>query len=199
MNDSSILDMRAGPATSRAVSYRQRGFTLSELLITLTSGALLFAVGIPSYQTFIMNSLQVTSANELLASFHIARDLAITRNTRVTVCPSASGANCEAVPWNEGSIVFVDANEDRVVDPGEAIERVVEGFTDLSLSSDEFGTFLIYRPSGRVMVNNVRENIGELTLCDMMVAGHGRIVLVGSSGRPRLSKYQADGSAPVCS
>jgi type IV fimbrial biogenesis protein FimT len=84
-------------------NVRQQGFTLIELLVAVTIGALLLSVGVPSYTAFVRNANQVTSTNEMVSSLHFARDLAITRNVRVTMCPSDDGATCaDGAVWNEG-------------------------------------------------------------------------------------------------
>jgi len=182
------------------MDYRtsQSGFTLSELLITLTIGGILLSVAVPSYSLFVRNSRQVSSANELLGSFRLARDLAISRNARITVCPSSDGTDCDAVNWDQGWIVFADTDGDRSVDATETIDRAVTDVGTPSMTSAEFGNFIIYRPNGRVMVNTVAENSGEMTLCDQRGSDYARVIIVDLSGRPRVSKYTAGGGAPVC-
>jgi type IV fimbrial biogenesis protein FimT len=177
---------------------KQGGFTLAELMMALALGSILLSVAVPSYTLFVQNSRQVTSANELLSSLHLARDLAITRNQRVTVCPTAAGADCEAVGWEQGWIVFVDTDGNGRVDGAESIDRAVGRMGPLSLSSVEFQVFMIYRPNGRVMVNNVQENVGEFTVCDERGSDHARVIVIDLSGRPRVSRFNADGGAPVC-
>lgn len=178
---------------------RQRGFTLAELLITLAVGSILLSVAVPSYTVFVRNAGQVASANELISSLHHARDLAITRNLRVTVCPSSAGADCEAdAGWDDGWIVFADPDDSRSVNGAESVGRAVSDVEALSISSDEFGSFLVYRPNGRVMAGSVTDNTGELTLCDERGSEHARVVIIDVSGRPRVSRTAADGSAPQC-
>lgn len=177
---------------------REKGFTLAELLITLAVGSILLSVAVPSYTVFVRNAGQVASANELISSLHHARDLAITRNMRVTVCPSSAGADCEATSWDEGWIVFADPDDSRSVNGTESVGRVVSDVEALSISSDEFGSFLVYRPNGRAMAGSVTDNTGELTLCDERGSEHARVVIVDVSGRPRVSRTAADGSAPQC-
>jgi type IV fimbrial biogenesis protein FimT len=177
---------------------KESGFTLAELMVALALGGLLLGVAVPSYTMFIQNSRQVTSANELLSSLHVARDLAITRNRRVTVCPSATGTDCEAVGWEQGWVVFDDLDGDRRVDAAETIDRAVGPMGALTLSTAEFGTFMIYRPNGRVMVNTIRDNTGEFTICDERGSEHARVIVIDLSGRPRVSRLAANGAAPVC-
>lgn len=179
-------------------SKHQQGFTLAELLVSLAVGALVFSVGVPSYTQFSLNSQQVKSANELLGSLHAARDLAVTRNVRVTVCPSESKLDCDASDWTSGWIVFIDDDANRSVGPTEDIVLASDEHDAIDLASSEFSNFLIFRPNGRVMVNNPRQNMGEFTLCDRRGSAHARVVVMDMSGRPRVSHSTADGSAPTC-
>jgi type IV fimbrial biogenesis protein FimT len=135
----------------------------------------------------------------MVSSLHFARDLAITRNVRVTMCPSDDGATCaDGGVWSEGWLVFVDTDGDQQVDGGETIERTVGELEAPSVESAEFGDFLIYRPNGRVMVNAVGENTGELTFCDDRGAEHARVLIIDMSGRPRVSNQTANGGTPTC-
>ena len=101
----------------------EKGFTLIELLTTMAVGTILIAVAIPGIQSFQMNSQQTGSVNELVNGMRVARNTAITTNTRVTMCASSSGSACENVSWEKGWIAFVDRDADRSLDNGERIIR----------------------------------------------------------------------------
>jgi type IV fimbrial biogenesis protein FimT len=176
----------------------QKGFTLAELLITIAVGAVLMALGVPAYTSFLQNARQVSSVNELVSTLHAARDLAVTRNARITVCPSSTGADCEAVSWTEGWIVFQDLDGGGSVNGLETIDRVVDEVGIPSITTAEFDDFLIFRPNGRVMVNTLAENTGQLTFCDERGAARARVLIVDVGGRPRSSDKQANGASPVC-
>lgn len=175
-----------------------KGFTLAELLVAIAVGAILLSVAVPSYSLFLQNSRQAASANELLSSLHFARDLAISRNQRVVMCRSATGAGCQPGAWSDGWIVFVDGNNDRAVSAGEPIEQALASVDAPSVDTGDFGAYLVYRPNGRVMVDDVRDNTGQFTLCDERGAAHARVVGIDISGRPRVSDRNLDGSVPVC-
>jgi len=75
-----------------AMPDRQRGFSLLELMITLSVAAILLVIAVPSFRD-LMHRSQVSSANnELLASLAYARTEAINRGQLVLMCPSANGA-----------------------------------------------------------------------------------------------------------
>lgn len=177
---------------------RQAGFTLIELMIAVALSAVLLSMAVPAMNTFVSNSRQTGAMNDFLASMHMARSTAITMNTRVTVCPSANGDSCEAVPWDQGWIVFTDDDSDQSVDAGETIVSSSTGGDGLSFASAEFGDFLMYRPNGRAMNGSVTGNSGQFTVCDHRGAEHAKVLIVDLSGRPRISETKMDGSAPGC-
>jgi type IV fimbrial biogenesis protein FimT len=178
--------------------YRQRGFTLGELLTTMTVIGLSLSFAVPGFNTIINNNRRATGINQLVSTMYLARSEAITRNTQITVCPSTNGVACQAVGWNQGWLLFADTNRDRAIQPGELILGHMPAQTRLEIQSAEFGTFFVYRPNGRLMVNTPAENTGQMTICDPRGAEHARVLIVNTSGHPRLSEYQSDGSTPVC-
>jgi len=178
---------------------RQSGFTLIELLIAIAVTGLLLSMSVPAMDLFVSNARQTSAINDFVSSMHIARSTAITTNTRVTLCPSANGVTCEASNWDRGWIVFADLDSDQIVDINETVTSKTGGIDNLSIESAEFPNFLLYRPNGRVMNAAVNGSAGEFTVCDERGADRAKVMIIELSGRPRLSKKLADGSAPGCS
>ena len=91
------------------------GFTLIELMITISIAAILLAIGIPSMRDMIQQNRLTGNVNEFVAANMLARSEAIKRGTPVTLCrsvnaESASGSNAcsgTAGDWNTGWIVVV--------------------------------------------------------------------------------------------
>jgi Tfp pilus assembly protein FimT len=102
------------------------------------------------------------------------------------------------VGWTQGWIAFQDADSDQNVDAGETIISTSGAVDRLTFSSGEFGLFMMYRPNGRVMNTTVNGNSGEFTICDQRGAGHAKVMIIELSGRPRISRRMADGSAASC-
>jgi len=177
---------------------RQHGFTLAELLVSIAVASIVLTVAAPSYEGLTLNNRQVSSVNELVALFHFARTEAVTRNRQITLCPSADGANCAATPWQSGAIVFVDSDNDRIVDPGETILRVSSALNGVDVATVNFDQVLVYRSNGRITTGVVGVNSGQFTLCDRRGAEHARVIVMEISGRPHASGKQADGSDPTC-
>lgn len=177
---------------------RQGGFTLIELMIAVGLTGLLLSMAVPAMNVFVSNARQTGAFNDFVATIHQARSTAVTTNTRVTICPSSNGTNCEAVGWNEGWIMFADPDSDRNVDVNETVISANGPVDGLTIASGEFATFMMYRPNGRVMNASLNGSSGAFTLCDKRGADHAKVMIIDLSGRPRTSKTLADGSAPSC-
>ena len=99
-------DRGGAPAVSQ-------GFTLVELIVTLTVAGILAAVAIPWMSSFIIRTRVSGNVNEFIAATMLARSEAIQRNGAVTICRSTgaeTGSNaCDtgASDWSSGWLVFV--------------------------------------------------------------------------------------------
>ena len=176
----------------------QSGFTLIELMIGIGLTALLLSMAVPALDLFVSNARQTGAINDFVSSMHVARSTAITTNSRVTVCPSSNGIDCEVVNWDQGWIVFSDLDSDQSLDGDETIISQSDGIDGLSIQSNEFGLFVMYRPNGRVMNASITGNSGQFVVCDDRGSDRAKVLIVDLSGRPRLSKTLADGSSPGC-
>ncbi len=161
----------------------QSGFTLGELMMTLTVAGVTLALAIPNFQTITRNNRQATSVNQLVSAMHLARSEAVTRNMQVTLCPSTDGAAC-GDGWENGWIVFPDRDQDRVVDAGEDILSSATPADSLSLESGEFADSITFRPNGRAMADDFDANSGSFTFCDPRGAEFARVVQIGPTGQP---------------
>ena len=94
----------------------QPGFTLLELMITITIVAILLSLGVPSYK-YVTNANRIARAvNGLLGDMQLARAEAIKQGQSVTVCVSTDGLTCTGgTAWRNGWIVFSDPNGNAVV------------------------------------------------------------------------------------
>lgn len=173
-----------------------RGYSLAEMLVAVAVLSLILSLGVPSYSNLVLNNRQVGTVNELVASLQLARSEAITRNQRVTVCSSDNGVNCIAPSWSSGVIVFVDTDGNRQVNGTDTLLREVDGFDNLDVNSAGFDNFLVYRPNGRMMTDNLLTNSGQFSVCDQRGPTYGRVLAIDVSGRPR-SVHHEPGGEPV--
>lgn len=107
---------------------RQRGFSLTELVMVMAIVAILLAIGVPSYR-YIGNSYRMSSeVNGLLGDLMLARAEAIKEGQPVTVCASTNGTTCSgSTAWQNGWIVW--SNPTNAVQPAAGILRLQLKFT----------------------------------------------------------------------
>ncbi len=144
---------------------KQHGFTLVELMVTLSVAAIVLAVGVPSFRDFVQNNRAATQANHLVLAFNTARSESVNRGSRVSVCASTDQSTCSAsTNWATGWILFTDdsgVNGDR--DGSDTIIRVwdtLSGSTTLT-SNDSFVQYL-----GSGQINHAGNVTFTLTLPD---------------------------------
>ena len=86
---------------------RSRGFSLLELMITITVMAILLAIAVPSLRDVIHRNEVSSASNALLASVSYARAEAITRGQLVSMCPGdESGCTSGSKVFDQGWIVY---------------------------------------------------------------------------------------------
>ena len=106
-------------------NFRTLGFTLIELMVSISILAILLAVAIPGFQGMIASARLTTASNDLLSTLAQARSNAIKTGSRVTVCMSENGTTCTSTGgWEQGWISFVDktrSGTSAAVDTGEVV------------------------------------------------------------------------------
>jgi len=103
----------------------QHGFTLTELMVSLTVVGILLGVAMPSFRQFSGNSRTVANTNSIVSALAVARSEALRRSTSVSICASADMQSCNSTDWGTGWIVFTDPNNPGVVD---AAEQVIQSW-----------------------------------------------------------------------
>jgi type IV fimbrial biogenesis protein FimT len=141
---------------------RQKGFTLLELMTALSVAGILLAVAVPSMVDFVRVNRLRASAREVVVDLSLARNEAVLRAAPVTVCTSTDLATCSNSGWNDGRIVFTDADADGAVDVGDLILGVTRPL-NAALTTTSNGiaaaNFITFSAQGRLA------NWGQITLC----------------------------------
>lgn len=183
---------RVPPLPQRAA----RGFTLTELLVVLTIVAVLATVGMPSMAA-ITDSIRLSSAsNVFLSNLHLARSEAIKRNGRVVLCKSADGVSCAGSGgWEQGWLVFHDANNNGTLDSGESvIERAQPLAGNLRLTGNlNVASYVSFVSTGATKLVGGGFQAGSLTLCRQSASGgEARQIILNAAGRPRIQRVAVD-------
>ncbi|MCW5588849.1 MAG: GspH/FimT family pseudopilin [Legionellales bacterium] len=126
-------------------------FTLLETLITITILGILCSVLIPSFYHAKQRHDQQLAIRELLYTINLARSLALSKGTAITLCPTLNGWDCEA-QWALKRMIFVDHNHNHRRDPSEPLlqEMPIIRHYQITLSSLGSKSYLIFDPSGKL-------------------------------------------------
>jgi len=97
---------------------KQKAFTLIELLITLTILGIVLGLAMPSFTRQVTNNSSLTLGNDLATAINFARQEAVKRGKRVSLCPSMNGTTClTSADWAKGWMVFEDKAASDGLDP----------------------------------------------------------------------------------
>jgi type IV fimbrial biogenesis protein FimT len=165
------------------------------MMATLAIAAITASMAVPTMKGLVANSQLVSGTNDLISTLHAARNVAITRNAQVTICPSSDAMHCNDAQWQEGWIYFVDNDRDRQVGSKDEVLGAVNGIANITILSQEFEQFLVFRPNGQIMVNTTAENSGEILLCDARGREFSSRLILHVGGKPEMVLGGIDSAA----
>jgi type IV fimbrial biogenesis protein FimT len=200
-----LVHPRTPPSAKRfAGPTHEHGFTLTELVATVTVAAVLVAVALPQLQVFVQNNARATRLNSLVSALAYTRSQAISRRRTLTLCPSVDGLTCNAD--NEYQVGFVvrddaltadaadndgDGSTDeadealvRVFQPGGRASFVLCGQRADSTALDA----VTFGPTGRVGDEGVN---ARFVYCDARGSDGARAIALSGTGSPRISEKPA--------
>ncbi|SDY37784.1 GspH/FimT family pseudopilin [Nitrosomonas sp. Nm33] len=162
------------------------GFTMLELMIALSIGAILATIAVPSYQSMMVQSRLATQTNELLTALHFSRSEAVKRGMRVTICKSSSGTTCTAgSSWQDGWIVYSDSGTAGTIDGSDQILRVFPALKGSTMDGGtKFANWIAYLANGSSRGSSGNGNLvgtGTFILCN---STKGRKITINHTGRP---------------
>jgi len=162
---------------------RRRGYTLPELVFTMSIVVGLLAWGVPAFRDLQLNAARTREVNQFIQAVYLARSEAIKRNGVVSLCPSLDGEWCAppGTPWQRGWVIFVNSDRDSpaVRDAGEELLRVYAPWEKGQILGGR--ATLSFRPFRQMGVT------ATFTFCDSRGPAAARAVIISQTGRPRVS------------
>ena len=127
-----------------------QGFTLLELLITLSLSALLISLTIPSFTKTIQKHHIDSNMSKMHKFLNYARSYALDQNTDVHICGSNDSV-C-AKEWSNTLFIFVDKNNNNEPDEEEILKKYSFDL-ELDYIKSRLATgskYTVFKPQGNV-------------------------------------------------
>lgn len=170
-----------------------RGFTLIELMVTVSISAILVGIGVPMMTGVIERNAVAGHANSFMGSVNLARSESIKRGIPVVVCrsdaPEAATPVCatSGTEWSSGWIVFADRNNNGQMDSAstnsDVLLRVQGAVTDSGGISQNTFTNLVFRPTGlmsagasTIIFNSKSQNSSTKVCVCVFLSGRTRLL-----------------------
>jgi type IV fimbrial biogenesis protein FimT len=165
------------------MNRRCQGFTLIEMIITMSIISILTAYGIPNYRAFKLNQTMTQEINRLSSTIRFARSQSIINGEHVILCATQSFTACDGISqWHGGWMVFADSNRNRLYDSN---DRML--LHENKMNSDLQAVASIHRQKIRFDVTGFATGTNlTIRFCDNRGAEHGKAVVISNVGRPRV-------------
>lgn len=178
-----------------------RGFTLIELIITILVAAILTAIAVPAFDSFVKNDRDSAQVNSLAYSMNYARSEAVKRDLAVSVCPSLDGLNCNGAAWASGWMVYyVDPTTGANVSL-QTVPALAGSNTVTSHGAPTTSTGITFLSSG--MATGLAGPMAaplQINVCDVRGATYARDIEVNVAGRVATAQNHGvavDGVTPL--
>lgn len=173
--------------------HEQYGYTLIELLVTLSLTALLATLSAPMFSDMAMQARLDTATDQLHRAIRHTRNAAVARDAPVVMRATGSG-------WERGWTVFVDRDADGHFQSGEDRLRTASPLpTRITVTANAgIGEALHYQSDGGTRRPSGSLQMGTLHVCQRGAAGTvraSRSIIINAGGRPRIERTDpsADG------
>jgi prepilin-type N-terminal cleavage/methylation domain-containing protein len=144
-------------------ALRQGGFTLLELMITITIAVIIASAITAGWRGLIDSTTGQRVRSTLAQSFADARSQAVTKNQITTLCPLDLNLTCSS-DWDGPISVFTDPKNDRALTATAELLHIHHGVSRGALKASNSGPaerrYFQYNPDG-----SAKGTIGNITWC----------------------------------
>lgn len=161
-----------------------QGYTLIELMITITIAGILLSYALPSFHQLKLNKLMENERNRLTTSLHLARNYAVANQIQVIACPSITGNDCDNQSnWHQGWIVFTDLNRNRKLDEADTLLRHENAMpTEIKATASIYRQKIRYNSMGFAPGTNL-----SINFCDERGKDFAKSIILNNAGRIKQS------------
>ncbi len=167
---------------------RNHGFTLIDLILTLSIVSILISISLPSFSAQIKQAQVKTATNSLLESINLTRTQAVMTNKRATIRRQNE--------WSEGWEIFIDTDNDGIRDTNEKLIKMQEKLNGIKIITNRpitnnvsyIGTGESRNASG---TNGGGFQAGTFTICPT-AKGKGVQLILARGGRVRVAEINEE-------
>ena len=162
------------------MNSHRKGFSLIELMTSLSILTILLTSGIPSLTDFYTQYRADSSIRIIQQTLQFARNQAITLNRTVTTC-AVIDEKC-VQNWQVGLTIFIDTNKNSQLDDSDKILYMTNAFNSKDIVKYN-RTAIRFQPDGLASGTN-----GTLKYCPSSATSpYSRAVVINQAGRVRFS------------
>jgi len=159
---------------------KQAGFTLIELMVTVSVLAIMLVIAVPYFRDTTMDNRLASQSSDFTTALAAARSEAAKRGVAVTVGAVGNVSGQFGGGWR----VWVDSNGNRVLDASETLIRQHEDLGGNTLTNLEGTNAITYLPTG--FLNITPATVRTFTLCDSRTGAKGKKITINALGWPHV-------------
>jgi len=156
-----------------------KGFTLIELMVSVSVTSILAAIALPNFTEFIIKMRVDNEISHLHRMLLITRNAAINSGQKAIICPLDNNSQC-STQWQNELSVFIDVNNNKMLDANEKVIKIRAAITiEDKLVYGKGRTKITFKPTGQLsgLAN------GTFRYCPQNHKNHSRGIVIARSGR----------------